>query len=151
MWAFEPNPENYLCASITRQINRLDNVELRNAGLGEQRGIARMIVSDKDGGALGGASHIVAGDNQGKGLQDVDIVSIDEMVPSDRPISIIQLDVEYYEQQALAGALLTIRRWSPILVLENLPDEGWLARNILQLGYRVWGKVIYNTVLVKGK
>lgn len=151
VWAFEPNPENYLCASITCQVNRLNNVELRNAGLGERRGFARMMVSDTDGGPLGGISRIVDEGSQGKGLRDVEIVSIDEMVPSDRPVSIIQLDVEYYETRALTGALMTIQRCSPILVLENLPDEDWLSKNILQLGYRVWGKVIYNTVLMKGK
>jgi Methyltransferase FkbM domain len=74
-------------------------------------------------------------------------VTVDETVPSDRKVSIIQLDVEGFEKPALAGALMTIQRCKPIIILETLPEEGWLSENIMRLGYRIAGTVHGNTLL----
>jgi FkbM family methyltransferase len=150
VWAFEPNPENYRCAFMTTYINGLQNVELINAGLGECRGSLRMIVSDTDGISLGGASRIVreADEDRIEGSITVEVVTVDEVIPSDRKISIIQLDVEGFEKPALAGALKSIRRCKPILILESLPDEDWLSTNLLQLGYSIAGKAHDNTILI---
>jgi FkbM family methyltransferase len=145
VWAFEPNPENYRCALITAKINRLRNVELLNAGLGERRGSLPMVTTDNRGRSLGGASQIVR--DVGQGTITVDVVTVDESIPSDRQVSLIQLDVENFEKQALAGALQTIRRCRPMLVLENLPAEAWLSEHLFPLGYRLSGRVHGNTVL----
>ncbi len=149
LWAFEANPENYLCAFITKIINKLDNVEIKNAGLGQSNGSALMKVKDSSGRALGGSSQIISENNvdKNKDLKEVKIVPIDETIPSDRIISILQLDVEGYEKEALTGALKTIDRCQPIIVLENLPDEDWLKENILKSGYKITGKVGNNTIL----
>jgi hypothetical protein len=86
--------------------------------------------------AAGGGSDIVAEKHAGFDYEEVRIVGIDEVVPRDRSIAILQLDVEKYEQQALTGALSTIRRCRPVLVLETLPaDRRWFADNIVSLGY----------------
>ena len=149
IWAFEPNPENYRCAVITTYINGLQNVELFNAGLGERQGFVEMLTSDTDGRSLGGGSRMVRETDEGstKGSITVEVVTVDEVIPSERKISIIQLDVEGFEKPALAGALKSIRRCKPILILESLPDEDWLSTNILQLGYRIAGKTDNNTIL----
>ena len=145
VWAFEPNPENYRCALIIVQINGLRNVELFNAGLGERRGSLPMVTTDNRGRSLGGTSQIVR--DAGQGTITVDVVAVDESIPPDRQVSVIQLDVEYFEKQALAGALRPIRRCRPILVLENLPAEVWLSEHLFPLGYRLSGQVHDNTVL----
>ena len=149
IWAFEPNPENYVCASITKLINGLNNVEIQNAGLGEYQGRVSMVTSDSRGRALGGGSRIAIVSNtqiEQKG-QSVELVTVDETVPLDRTISIIHLDVEGFEKPALTGALNTIQRCKPTIVLENLPDNNWLSQNILQFGYRISKKIHDNTVL----
>ena len=150
IWAFEPNPENYRCAFITTHINGLQNVELINAGLGERRGFLQMVTSDTHGMSLGGASRMVqeTDEDNTEGAITVEVVAIDEVIPSERKISIIQLDVEGFEKPALAGALKIIRRCKPILILESLPDEEWLSTNILQLGYRIAGEADENTILI---
>ncbi len=150
IWAFEPNPENYRCAFITTYINGLQNVELINAGLGERQGFLQMVTSDTDGTSLGGASRMVreTDGSSTEGSITVEVVTVDEVIPSERKISIIQLDVEGFEKPALAGALKSIRRCKPILILESLPDEDWLETNILQLGYRVAGKAHEDTILI---
>jgi hypothetical protein len=77
----------------------------------------------------------------------VRVVTVDETVPPDRAVSIVQLDVEGFEQNALMGAYKTILRCKPILLVETLPKEEWLAENIFPLGYRVAGNLHGNTVL----
>ena len=150
VWAFEPNPENYLCAKITTSINGVENkIELMNAGLGERRESLSMITTDTDGRSLGGSSRII-NNNCEKDAITVPIVPIDEIVPSDRKVSVIQLDVEGFEQSALSGALRTIRRCRPILILETLPEERWLSENIFRLGYRSQGVIHGNTILRAG-
>ena len=96
---------------------------------------------------MGGASKIIDAEGEGtNNLEEVSIVAIDEEVPGDRNVSILQLDVEGFEMQALSGALQTIRRCTPILILENLDDSDlfeseWFAKNILSLGYRRTGNL----------
>ncbi len=79
------------------------------------------------------------------------MLPIDEAVPADRQVSILQLDVEGHEQPALAGALATIRRCRPIIILEVLPesnliDGSWFRDQVLALGYRKTGDLHANMV-----
>lgn len=157
VWAFEPNSENFRCAKITSLINALDNVELTNAGLGQEESTAWLRTSDEDGNALGGASSIIhpqRGHSQSHDeAQPVHIITIDNFLSIDRPVGIVQLDVEGYEKEALAGMLKTIRRWRPIIVLEVWPKSDllqstWFLSNILSLGYRKIGTVHENCVLM---
>lgn len=149
LWTFEPNPENYRCASITIAINNLQNVESHNAGLGARRDSIFMKTSDEKGNSLGGCSWMAEGDKSNqKQFTQVDILKLDDALPTERKVSIIQLDVECYEKQALMGAIETIKRCKPILILENMPDQDWLIKNIYNLGYEITGKLHENTVLI---
>ena len=109
------------------------------------------MVYDEIGRSLGGASRLVEenSDHNENRLIEVKIISLDAVLPSDRQTAIIQLDVEGFEQPALAGAMKTIKRCMPILILENLPDEDWLNKNIFSLGYRKTGRVAGNTILAR--
>jgi len=149
VWAFEPHPENYRCAFITTYINGLQNIELMNAGLGERQDMLPMVIANADGGSSGGSSRIIEKNaaSREEGSTLVKIVSVDSIVPSDRKVSIIQLDVEGFEKPALSGAMLTIQRCKPIILLETLPEQSWLSENILQFGYRIAGTVHGNTIL----
>ena len=152
VWAFEPNPENYRCALITAHINGLDNIELMNAGLGERQAFLPMVTVGANGRSLGGGSRIAetSCSSRQEGSINVKMVTIDEIVPCDRKVSIIQLDVERFEKPALTGALMTIQRSKPIIILETWPEEPWLSKNILPLGYRIAGNVHGNTILRNG-
>jgi len=141
VWAFEPNPENYRCARITLELNDIKNTVLTNAGLGSEDKELLVTTRGVNGIALGGTSRIISENpNDGEGAEPVQIVTIDSVVESDRHVSILQLDVEGYEKEALAGALKTIRRCLPIIILEVLPgstllSSDWFLNNILSLGY----------------
>ncbi|HLM87286.1 MAG TPA: FkbM family methyltransferase [Solirubrobacteraceae bacterium] len=149
VWAFEPNRENYECARVTVMLNDLHNVTLTHAGLDVHAGSALLATKGPTGKPLGGGSHLIS-DRQpadGQGGEEVNLVAVDEALDGDRRVAVIQLDVEGHEQQALAGAMRTIARWLPLLVLETPPPESWLAENLAPLGYRVAGTADANTVL----
>jgi len=151
IWAFEPNPESYRCAKVTFELNGLTNVRLTHAGLGASCGHASVRTRNNAGQPLGGCSHVVPHD-EAEDCDSVEIRSVDASVPVERHVSIVQLDVEGYEQQALAGGLGTIRRCLPLLVLEVQPgstllESDWFRTEILGLGYRrlaaVHGNVVF--------
>lgn len=152
VWAFEPHPESYRCASITIQLNQLSNIHITNAGLGEHSGSQLLVTNDFGGVPLGGASQIVPNSNdvwgsRGDQTVPVQIVTVDDVVPENRSVSIIQLDVEGYEQRALTGALRTIRQHRPILIIETLPDDQWMLEHLTPLGYRVTERMLENVIL----
>ena len=149
IWAFEPNVENYRCAKITCMINDIGNVELRNAALGASTATARMATIDDRGRGRGGASRLLT-----EGMtapidltEEVATVALDDVIPEDRRITLLQLDVEHYEKACLTGALRTIARNLPVLMLERLPEPDWFARHVLSLGYTLTGRVHANHVL----
>jgi FkbM family methyltransferase len=152
IWAFEPNLENYRCARITMLLNDLNNVELCRAGLGSARETRALLTADPDGLARGGSSTFVTGPAMPEGrIEMVPMVTIDEAVPPDRPVSIIQLDLEGFELPALEGALKTIVRCRPVILLEVLADSNlfsdeWFTNNVLKPGYRMTGTIHGNAV-----
>lgn len=154
IWAFEPNPENYCCARMTLEINGIKNVVLTKAGLGAKQESLLMKMTDESGRSLGGASQIISEESaEVAGVEAVQIVRVDTTVGANRNVSIIQLDVEGHEKEALMGALKTIQSCFPIIILENLPnstliDGDWFGENILSLGYRKVNHMHGNLVFV---
>jgi len=150
VWAFEPNHENFRCSQITLTLNHLTNVHLINAGLCDTNSVTGMQVLDRRGRGLGGYSSIVSPLEKDIETKTVNMVALDEVIPLDRKISIIQLDVEGHEEQALKGALGLIERCRPILVLENdhgIISSSWFKKNILSKGYEVGAKLHYNRIV----
>ena len=125
VWAFEPNPDSFRCAQATAAMNGLGNVTLTNWGLGRSSA-SLSLCTERDGEYLGGASFIV--EKPG----DIRIETIDSIVPPDRKVGMIQLDVEGYEAAALEGARETIRRCRPIIVLETpAPVDGYVETRVV--------------------
>ncbi len=150
VWAFEPNRESYRCARVTAKLNGLRNVRLTHAALGAESANALLATSNAAGMASGGGSHIVADANQLAERQrheQVDVVAIDEVLGQDRQVAMIQLDVEGHEQLALSGAMATIVRCRPLIVLESLPAPDWIAEHLAPLGYEQSASIDANEVL----
>ena len=146
VWAFEPSRDNYRCAELTVRLNGLTNVRLFRAALGEAAGTATLETSDSSGTPLGGASRIVEA-GSGKHHETVEQVAIDDVVDSNREVAAIHLDVEGQERQALLGAMRTIERCRPLLVLEYLPAPSWIVENLMPLGYAQTKRVDDNFIL----
>lgn len=148
LWAFEPNAENFKCAEITVLINQLKNIQLFNAGLGNVKTKSNLIVKSEDGINLGGMSYITE-EAKDEEAMEVDVFRIDDTVPAERYISILQLDVEGYEKQALMGAIETIKRNKPIIILEDnnkIAESKWFEDTIMNLGYARANNLHHNSV-----
>jgi FkbM family methyltransferase len=152
LYCFEPNPENYAAARWTEALNGLHNVRLRQAALGERMGRALLQTADSSGLTLGGGSKIVAAPALKPGgavTAEVDVLAIDDAIADADEVGIIQLDVEGHEASALLGALKTIRRCRPIIILETVPTQV-IAQKILPLGYRQTDTICGNAVFAVG-
>lgn len=144
LWAFEPNPGNCDAARETVALNALGNVTLTNAALSNRDGDILFRTRDEDGRSLGGLSHFT--EDAGPGIETVPAVMLDYAVPLDRRITVLQLDVEGHEKQALKGAYHLIHRWQPILIVEYLGQAQWITRTFRGLGYEKLGKLHGNFV-----
>jgi len=154
IWAFEPNFESYRCARITIEINSLQNVVLACKALGDLKGRAFLQTRGFDDKALGGLSRIVSTlpfeFNHGS---FVEIDTIDDVVPRERNVALIHLDVEGYEVYALRGGINTIKRCLPILIIETWPktnilNNPWFFNNILKLGYKKVAEIHGNSLFI---
>ncbi|WP_197745193.1 FkbM family methyltransferase [Candidatus Nitrosacidococcus tergens] len=154
IWAFEPNIENFRCAKITLALNEIKNVKLINVALGAKAGQSFVKIANRKGQALGSGSYISPStlNKNTVQYQPTNISTIDEIIPNDRKIGILQLDIEGYEKEALSGALHTINRCLPIIMLEvndtSLIQSHWFLENIINLGYKKHIKVHNNFVFL---
>lgn len=134
LWAFEPSPQNATHARQTIDLNGLSNVVFRECALGDEDDRKSLATFDNRGRDMGGLSRL----HDGTGTM-VDVVRLDDVIPENRSVSVIQLDVEGYEEQALCGGIETVRRCLPLLILEDwdgrLVEGEWFGETILPLGY----------------
>ena len=137
LYAAEPNPENHASSLWTVRINGLRNVKLFRGALGRSASTADIIVKDEAGQSLGGWCSVRAPTAQiaPERLVTAQVQSIDHLCRTSE-IGIIHLDVEGYETPALEGALETIRRCRPIIIVETKPVDAWLNANLAPLGYK---------------
>lgn len=119
--SFEPSPRSFAAAQRTIALNRLDNVVLSPVAVGARPGSAQLDTRDPERDeAAAATARIVAGATPSQaGVVDVEIVTIDSLIPAGRSVSILHLDLEGYEEPALRGAVGTVTRCRPILILEG--------------------------------
>lgn len=144
IWAYEPNPNSFDNAAKTIKLNDLKNVKLQHFAVSKQSGDVLFRTHNKRGYPLGGHSHFAA--QQGSGVVSVPAVRLDQSVPLDRPVSILQLDVEGHERAAVKGARGIIEKWRPILILEDFDRPRWMQSQFPGLGYKQVGKLHSNLV-----
>ncbi|MAM63494.1 FkbM family methyltransferase [Maritimibacter sp. UBA3975] len=132
LWAFEPNPDSFAHAERTIALNDLGNITLTNAALSDRPGHI-FFRTHENGEPLGGHSSVV--EAPGEGVTRVDAVTLDTVVPGDRDVSIVQLDVEGHECAALLGAQQLLARCRPIVILEDFFQVDWLKDTFPEVGF----------------
>ena len=138
VWAFEPNSLMYQSSLETISLNNITNVKLFSDALGNYNGIAKLKV-DERGIEMGPRSEM-----SDDGVE-VKIVKLDSVIPKDCKISLIHLDLEGYEFQALNGAKEIIERDKPIIVLE-IDTRAVDYNNFMStLGYVTHKQLIFNS------
>lgn len=104
-YGFEPNPENF--AQLRAVTNGDPRVSLFNAGVADSSGNTHLRLN---------ASCSQISEQPRDDNEIVNLVSLDEAL-ADRPVTMIKMDVEGYEPQALAGAAQLIKAQAPLLAI----------------------------------
>ncbi len=149
--SFEPNPYTREATQYTIALNDLDRVNLHPCAVGAETGQVALQVENAQGVAMAGTSRIVDGEAQGTTVP-VDVARLDDLIPEERRVSVIHLDVEGYEVPALKGAERILNTHAPCLVLEagklwmRRQIQGYLSTTHPDLGYTFCGMVNKNAV-----
>jgi FkbM family methyltransferase len=117
--AFEPDETNFKCVQANLEAKlTLGEVVLIRAALGAQPGKARWSRASEHKPGW----HKIAPDHCATKFVDgeVDVTTIDLLVPEHADVHFIALDVEGYELPALQGAEQTIARCRPVVLFEDL-------------------------------
>lgn len=124
--ACEPHPKTFFYLQQNIQDNHCSNVELHAVALGDATGVMRMTsqyVSDMN--------HI-----DEHGSISVRITTLDELLKHEPKITILKLDVEGCELQALRGARKTLAK-TDVVYFESAPqsfqDMGYTLADIISL------------------
>jgi len=115
--AVEPNLKNVRLLEASRRLNGFDWVNVVQVAAGRNVGILVLNATDSNGTtsevpeALGNLMH----------SETVASVPLDILIPPERKIDFIKLDIEGAEYNALVGLQKTIHRCRPIIVCEYSP------------------------------
>jgi FkbM family methyltransferase len=132
VYTFEPDPLNFQCLEMNAP-----TVHKHHAALGARPGSTTITRHDLEQSNCGAG--YVTWDNG-----EIPVVTIDDVIPS--RFSLLLLDVEGAEYDALLGGSEIIQLWTPTIVIEekSLPQGGdhLRARGLLESwGYKERGRV----------
>ncbi|UOM36307.1 FkbM family methyltransferase [Acuticoccus sp. I52.16.1] len=139
---FEPNPLCHEACRRTIELNKLANVRLHQVAVGNKPNKLPLRVHDfdKDEPAAAQSALNARASAEDEGYIEVDVVRVDELVERGRKVSVIHLDIEGFERQALRGAGRLVRRFHPKLVIEGRRTTAeWLAQSFPKAGYQEVG------------
>jgi FkbM family methyltransferase len=149
--AFEPQPKLFRELVMNVRLNRLSNVELHWAGVGDTIGTIELspLVTNNEGGTT----------LMGKSGLRAPLVTLDSMQLEN--ISLIKIDVEDMENSVLDGAVETITRNQPTIFIEIVsgvnfrqatPDQLAVIHETLhrlvRLGYIVFPLYLHNYIAI---
>ena len=124
VFACEPGEDFFYCAQKVMEINYPTgdhNTTLIKKGLGREPSSARlMTMTDNNEVSEGGCSRIVeqVRDSDMYRTEVIELTTIDAMLPAYHNVTVIHLDIEGFEEEALRGAINTLRTSRPVLILE---------------------------------
>ena len=128
--SFEPFPTSFDATAHTMALNNLDRVTLHRCAVGKEAGFAPLAIArGKNNASLAAGMHITEDTDTTLHTINVPIVPIDDLVPASRKVSILHLDVEGFEADALRGAARVLAKSKPIVVLEG--PKRYHVRNYL--------------------
>lgn len=107
IYAFEPDPENYMLCQEKQKKYQLSNLEIINAGLWN----VNTTLTFQRGGDNGTGTAVTD-----KGDDYLTVVSLDEVLRGE-PCTLIKMDIEGSEFMALQGAKKTIQNYKPRLAI----------------------------------
>lgn len=140
--AVEPNPANARLLEASRRGNRFDHVSVAQVAAGSSTGLLALHVAQSNGTTSSPSDDV----DSLLGAQTVAAIAIDHILPPNRRIDLVKVDVEGAEYNALLGCRAMIARDRPQIISEFSPDmmpgisgvsgEEYLEW-LLSLGYRL--------------
>jgi FkbM family methyltransferase len=141
VYAFEPRRLLFqmLCANLA--LNGLTNIFTFQKAIGrEARAISEGALPMKSTVNLGGYSiGTLKGDSE-----TIEVMPLDEMIDSLKPVSLLKVDAEGWERDVLFGSRKVIARDRPMLYVENdLVDKSRdLIVSIMEMNYALWWHIV---------
>ena len=139
--SFEPNPTSFAACSYTAKLNGVTNLDLHPVAVGKEDATLPLQIQRSGGSAMGARAKIADAHIEGETIE-VDVKTLDELLKDSKKVSVLQLDIEDHEEAALLGATKTIKRDTPVVILEA--GRPWQQRNYLQLLNSICGEDIYD-------
>jgi FkbM family methyltransferase len=122
---FEPDPFNFYCLSNNCKGSQYIKI---NAALSDKNGTEMLTIHGIDN--VGMHSFADGPNKIGVLTMTIDSLNLDQL-------SLLQLDIEGHELQALKGAVKTIKKFKSILMIEITSDEEKTIKFIENLGYKI--------------
>ena len=140
--AIEPNPDSAKLLEASRRANSFDNVTVLQVAAGREPGLlvlhgsygdAMTLAAPEDAAALTSATTVPS-------------FKVDDLIPREKKIDLVKIDVQGAEYNAVLGASELIKRWHPTIVSEFSPsmmpgisgvDGREYLRFLLGFGYKV--------------
>lgn len=138
VYAFEPDPFHFFCL-----VNNVPdkNVIKIQAAVGNSRELINLYQSGCNG-------HLTLSVSSDKINATIPTLLIDDL---NLPVcDLIQMDVEYFEYNALLGAVDTIKRCSPVIIAEN-GDTEEIKIFLNKLDYSIIDRTSYDTIWAKNR
>lgn len=139
IYAFEPNPNTMRRFQTNIALNGIRGVSPLEVGLSDEVGFARIVETPDHSGAA------YLRETAGSGLPTISLDIFCEQNGIDR-LDLIKMDIEGAELRALRGAVKTLKRFRPPLLIELNPEtferEGSSTRDVVvfleDLGYAIF-------------
>lgn len=144
IYAFEPNPVNFLRCKENVKLNNFTNIDVINSALGDSNKKLKMYFDD-------GQSSLLDTERKHEGEGLVDVVRLDDYLSTKAQgffnnIDLILLDAEGYEPYIIDGAMNLMRTQKPNLICEINPkalksagsSTGEFCDKLTSLGYKLY-------------
>jgi len=130
--AIEPSPSNVSLLTLNMKVNKIQNLRIINVAIGDYDGEGKLYLSN----ACNWNSLICQRELNQTSSVTVKVRSIDSLLKeiNIRP-SLIRMDIEGYETNAIAGMINTLNNYAPRLMIELHPQliGGKAIRELIEL------------------
>jgi FkbM family methyltransferase len=133
--AYEPVPGNFIRLAENVRVNDVEAmVRLHSKGLSDRTATMQISLREdfQHGAETGNAAIVIDRSDEKFSCIEIEVTSLDEEVsgnPNIHRIDFIKLDIEGHEDRFLAGAVESIRRFRPVLLME-INEEYYRRRGI---------------------
>ncbi len=142
---FEPDPVNLSFLRLNCEQNSIRNWTIRPVGVSDREGTAQFFTDI----VTGSTGSIERSHNfserlfaSSRGEITIDLTTIDlEVERGAKPPEFIKMDVEGHELTALRGAVNTLRRFRPPLVLEVTAEHEKVGSLLRECGYNLYDNI----------